>query len=76
MDRIHDHDERKQKKRIDATERPYTTGVFLLRCVQLGLSISDLDRLDIGMVYDLFIENANDGEEYDKIATQADFDNF
>lgn len=38
--------------------------------------MSDLDRLDIGMVYDLFIENANDGEEYDIVATQADFDNF
>lgn len=40
--------------------------------------MSDLDLLDVGMVYDMMIENANDGEEYEtyKVATQADFDNF
>ena len=29
-----------------------TTPLFLLRCVQLGLSIRDLDLLTIGMVND------------------------
>lgn len=38
--------------------------------------MSDLDLLDMGMVFDLLIEHENDGEEYDRIATQADFDNF
>lgn len=38
--------------------------------------MADLDLLDVGMVFDLMIENGNDGEEYDRIATQADFDNF
>lgn len=36
----------------------------------------DLDDLDFGMVYDMFTEKANDSEEWDTIATQADFDNF
>lgn len=30
-----------------------TTPLFLLRCVQLGLSIRDLDLLTIGMVNDM-----------------------
>lgn len=38
--------------------------------------MSDLDLLDVGMVYDLLIERGNDGEDWDQIATQADFDNF
>lgn len=38
--------------------------------------MSDLDLLDVGMVFDLMIENANDGEEWAQVATQADFDNF
>ena len=51
-----------------------------MRCTQMGLCLSDLEELDMGMVYDMFIENANDSAEgaYDKVrkATQADFDNF
>lgn len=62
------------------TERPLTTGLFLLRCVQMGLSIADLEFLTIGMVYDMMIEQANDGvkDAYDNVrmATQEDFDNF
>lgn len=65
-----------EKKSITATERPLTSGLFLLRCIDVGLSMSDLDLLDMGMVYDLIIEKGNDGEEYDRVATQADFDNF
>ena len=38
--------------------------------------MSDLDYLDVGMVFDLMIEHGNDSEEYDTIATQADFDRF
>lgn len=63
------------------TERPLTTGLFLLRCTQeLGLSIADLDYLTVGMVYDMLTEYVNDTAEdaYDtvRMATQADFDNF
>lgn len=42
----------------------------------MGLSMADLDLLDIGMVYDMLIEQENDSAEYDIVATQADFDNF
>ena len=46
----------------------------MLRCVQCGISISDLDLLSIGMVNDMFIELKNDDSEYPVLATQADID--
>ena len=58
------------------TERPYTTALFVLRCVELGLSPSDLCNLEYGFVTDLLVEKANDAEEYDYVATQDDFDRF
>lgn len=39
-----------ESKKLHATDRPMTTPLFLLRCVQLGISIRDLDLLTIGMV--------------------------
>ena len=53
-----------------------TTPLFLLRCVQIGLSLSDLDLLTIGMVNELFIEKDNDDISYDYKAQQSDFDSF
>ena len=53
-----------------------TTPLFLLRCLQIGLSLRDLDLLTVGMVNDIFVENQNDDYEYDEVADQADFDNF
>ena len=54
-----------------------TTPLFLLRCVQLGLSIRDLDLLTIGLVNDMFIESKNDDYKgYSEIATQSDYDLF
>lgn len=53
-----------------------TTPLFMLRCVQLGLSIADLDLLTIGLVNDMFIENSRDSYEWDDMATQEDMDNF
>lgn len=54
-----------------------TTPLFLLRCVQLGLSIRDLDLLTIGMVNDMFAESRNDEYKgYKEIATQEDMDLF
>ncbi len=38
--------------------------------------MADLEELDVGIVYDIIIEKANDSAEYDTIATQADFDRF
>ena len=54
-----------------------TTPLFLLRCVQIGLSLSELDLLTIGIVNGVCSEKEND--EYDgwhEVAGQADFDNF
>ena len=53
-----------------------TTPLFLLRCVQLRLSIRDLDLLTIGMVNDMFAESRNDDYKYATLATQEDFDKF
>ena len=53
-----------------------TTPLFLLRCVQLGLSMTDLDLLSIGLVNDMFTERENDDAEYDYMAQQSDFDAF
>lgn len=53
-----------------------TTPLFLLRCVEIGISIRDLDLLTIGMVLDIWTEKGNDSAKYDKVATQEDFDKF
>lgn len=53
-----------------------TTALFLLRCVEVGIAISDLDLLSIGMVLDIWTEKGNDGIKYDKVAGQAEFDKF
>lgn len=54
-----------------------TTPLFLLRCVQLGISIRDLDLLTIGLVNDMYAENSNDDcKGYKEVAIQEDFDKF
>lgn len=53
-----------------------TTALFLLRCVQLGLSMKDLETLTIGMIMDIAIENKNDEYDYPTRAKQEDFDRF
>ena len=53
-----------------------TTPLFLLRCVQIGLSLSELDLLTIGVVNDMFTERQNDDFKYDTLASQDDFDRF
>ncbi len=56
-----------------------TTPLFLLRCVQLGISIRDLDLLTIGMVNDMYAESGNDevaNEVYKVRASQHDMDVF
>lgn len=53
-----------------------TTPLFLLRCVQLGIHISELDLLTVGLVNDMYAENSNDDVKYARVASQEDFDNF
>ena len=53
-----------------------TTPLFLLRCVQIGLSISELDLLTIGTVNDMYAEMSNDDYNYPAFATQEQMDRF
>ena len=65
------------KKKLRPTDRPMTTPLLLLRCVQLGISIRDLDLLTIGLVNEMNAENSNDEYKgYKEVATQEDFDKF
>ena len=57
-------------------EREMTTPLFLLRCVQIGLSISELDLLTIGTVNDMYAEMSNDDYPYAQTASQVDMDRF
>jgi len=53
-----------------------TTPLFMLRCVQLGISIADLDLLTVGLVNDMFLESSRDKIEWKEQASQADMDRF
>lgn len=53
-----------------------TTPLFLLRCLQVGLSLRDLDLLTVGMVNGIFAEHLNDDFKYATLATQEDMDRF
>ena len=55
-----------------------TTPLFMLRCLQIGLSIRELDLLTVGMVFDMYAEMSNDdcADAYATKATQADMDAF
>ena len=59
-----------------ATDREMTTPLLLLRCVQLGIHISELDLLTIGTVMDMYTELQRDDEPHDQIASQDDMDRF
>ena len=61
---------------IGRSEREMTTPLFLLRSTEIGISISDLDLLTVGLVIDMWTERANDGVKYRRVATQEDFDKF
>jgi len=64
-------------KKTSSNDHPMTTLLFLLRCVQLGISIRDLNLLTIGLVNDMYAENSNDDYKgYKEVATQEDFDKF
>lgn len=53
-----------------------TTALFLLRCVEIGINISELDLLTIGMVLDIWTEKSNDEVKYSKVVGQTEFDRF
>lgn len=61
------------KKRIEPTTREFNTACLILRGVQLGLSLEDTCRLEVGELLDLLTESSNDSYDYPKKGTQADF---
>lgn len=56
-----------------------TTPLFMLRCLEVGISVAELDLLTIGLVLDIWTEKGNDSVKYAtraREASQADFDRF
>lgn len=53
---------------------------LLLSCLRLGMTVKDVDDMEIGMLMDIIITNNNiiDADDKPKVrqATQADFDIF
>lgn len=58
------------------TDRKLNTAVYLLRAVQMGLSINDLENMDEGIVIDMLVESGNDTADYTEYASQEDMDRF
>lgn len=50
--------------------------IYMLRCVELGLTPELLDRITVGDVYDMMTEKGNDSEEYPFAANQDDINGF
>ena len=53
-----------------------TTPLLMLRAVQLGVHISEMDLLTIGTINDMYTEMQRDEEPHDQIASQDDMDRF
>ncbi len=53
-----------------------STALFLLRCKEVGLSLTELDELSVGTVNDMFVEKSNDNYDWKELASQDDFDRF
>lgn len=66
--------DKQTEKKSNPVDRDLTTGLFLLRCIEVGLTLADLEDIEMGMALDILTEKANDDCDYDKIATQDDFD--
>jgi hypothetical protein len=62
------------KKKARPIDREINTALFVLRAIQCGISVSDLELLSIGMVNDIFTEMKNDEYDYPYKATQEDID--
>lgn len=56
--------------------REESSALIFLRCLEIGLSMEDLDHLTLGMVYDILIEKSNDSYEWDDLATAEDIASF
>ena len=59
-------------------DREMTTPLLLLRAVQLGVQIGEMDLLTIGTINDMYTEMQNDENQgsYSTLASQDDMDRF
>lgn len=48
----------------------------MLRAVKLGISIRDMELMTIGMINEMYAEEANDSLDWPELATQEDMDRF
>lgn len=48
----------------------------MLRAVKLGISIRDMELVTIGMINEMYAEEANDSMDWPELATQEDMDRF
>ena len=71
MDYEHKTDEQ-AKKKSRPIDREVNTALYLLRAVQVGISLHDLDLISMGTVQDMFIESLNDEYDYPQMATAED----
>ena len=49
------------------------TPLLLLRALQVGLRITDLEYLEVGDIFDILTESSNDSFDYPKKGTEGDF---
>lgn len=50
--------------------------LYMLRCFQMGLRLTELEELNQGLVMDMITEASNDDYEYPSIANKEDFKRF
>lgn len=48
----------------------------MLRAVKLGISLRDMELVTIGMINEMYAEEANDSLDWPELATQEDMDRF
>lgn len=48
----------------------------MLRALKLGISLRDMELVTIGMINEMYAEEANDSLEWPELATQEDMDRF
>ena len=48
----------------------------MLQCMELGLTVLELEEIDFGQIQDMLIEKQNDEYKWPYKATQEDFDRF
>ena len=68
------HAVRTGKKHV--SDREMNASLYLLRALEAGLSVADLDEISMGMVYDIMTESSYDEHGYVRWANQKDFDAF